>query len=355
MISLGLIGCGEVAESGHVPTILSDDRFRLAAACDVDLARARTLAARAGGIAAYADWRKMLDAQSLDGVVLALPPEVSPDIAIESLRRGIAVLDEKPLATTLPDGMRLRQAVEDYGGVYQIGFVLRYGAWVEKIRQLAPKLGTPMQINIEVYDERLDGADPNHFSRIQGFIQNSSAMTHEGSHVIDYVGLWHPSPWALASAVTQQTNPTFTGPNVWNAQIDFEDRSTLKVKIAWLLPDLPESTVTLIGPEGRLDFNCVTGRGIAETAGGEETFALPPLAPDWEQQYQAFADAIKRRCATQATVYDGLRALEMTSACELSARSATTVAPRDLAQWLGLNNELPDHSLIRPQTRIQAG
>ncbi|MBA3484300.1 MAG: gfo/Idh/MocA family oxidoreductase, partial [Pirellulales bacterium] len=50
MISLALIGCGEVAESGHLPTILNDDRFRLAAVCDVDSARAQLFASRAGGV-----------------------------------------------------------------------------------------------------------------------------------------------------------------------------------------------------------------------------------------------------------------------------------------------------------------
>ena len=60
MIALGLIGCGEVAESGHLPTILGHDQFRLAAVCDVDAARAELFARRAGGIAAYSDWRNLL-------------------------------------------------------------------------------------------------------------------------------------------------------------------------------------------------------------------------------------------------------------------------------------------------------
>jgi myo-inositol 2-dehydrogenase / D-chiro-inositol 1-dehydrogenase len=340
MISLALIGCGEVAESGHLPTILHHDRFRLAAVCDVDAARAKLFAGLAGGVPAYTDWRELLaHEQELDGVVLALPPEVSPDVAIEALRRGLAVLDEKPLAATVADGRRLQLAVEETRGIYQIGFVLRYGDWVDHVRELTPRLGSPLQISVEVYDERLNPADPLHLARILSFIKNSSAMTHEGSHVIDYVSLWNPSPWTRVSSIAQQTNSAFSGPNVWNAKVELADRSTLDVKVAWLLPEIPESTVTLIGPEGRVEFNCITGKGLVETAGVEQPFEAPPLAPHWGRQYHAFAEAIERGRADYATVYDGLRALETTAACELSARSGASVTPDELAVSLGLPRE----------------
>jgi predicted dehydrogenase len=358
MISLALIGCGEVAETGHLPAILDNDAFRLAAVCDLDPARAELFSSLAGGVPAYTNWRELLsNERRIDGVVLALPPEVSPEIVVEALRRKLAVLDEKPLATSVAEGLRLQRAVEEYDGVYQIGFVLRYGDWVERIRNEAQLLGQPLQISVEVYDERLNPRDSAHSARIQSFIKNSSAVAHEGSHVIDYVGLWNDSAWSAVSAVTQQSSPNFPGPNIWNARIDFENRSMLAVKIAWLLPDLPHSTVTIVGSEGRLDFDCVTGRGHVDVAGVEQSFMLPPLAPHWRRQYEAFADAVKRGRATIATVYDGLRALETTAACELSAKAGSTVTPGDLAAALGLqpvaagrttaNGQLPTPTQIR--------
>lgn len=337
MISVGLIGCGEVAESGHLPTILQSDRFQLAAVCDVDPVRTELFSQRAGGVPQYSDWRELLAReQNLDAVVLALPPEISPDVVVEALRLNLAVLDEKPIAASVAEGRRLLQAVEDHQGVYQIGFVLRYGDWVEHIRQLAPALGSPLQINVEVYDECYNPDDALHLARIQSFIRNSSAMTHEGSHVIDYVSLWNHGAWRTVSAVTQQTSPTFCGPNIWSSHIEFDDQSTLDVKIGWLLPELPPSTVTANGPEGRLDFNCVTGRGHLELGGVEQAFTLPPLAPHWERQYQTFADAIDRGFADLATVSDGVRALEVTAACELSAKSGLAVTPESLAAAFGL-------------------
>ncbi len=329
-ISLALVGCGEVAQNGHLPAILRNPQFKLTAVCDIDPARLASICRQAPEVATYTDWRTLFAREKVDAVVLALPPEVSPEVAVMALEKKFAVLDEKPMAATLAEGRRLQRAVTELGGVYQVGFVLRYGQWVERVRQAIPSLGTPLSISVEVYDERLDPTDQEHLARILAFIQNSSAMTHEGSHVIDYVSLWHPLPWTSASARAQQTSPAFTGPNLWNATIEFVDHSVLNVKIGWLLPTLPPSTVTVVGPEGRLDFDCRTGRGHIDVGGVEQPLVAPPLTPSWDRQYEAFAAAIQTGHVACATSIDGLRALEVTAACELSARRGVAITPDDL-------------------------
>jgi myo-inositol 2-dehydrogenase / D-chiro-inositol 1-dehydrogenase len=333
MISVGLIGCGDVAESGHLPTLLSDDRFSLAAVCDVNLIRAQLFSSRAGGISVYTDWRQLLARENtLDAVVLALPPEISPEVVDECLRRNLAVLDEKPFAADVAAGRRLKQAIDESAGVYQVGFVLRYGAWVDKIHELIPRLGQPLQIQVEIYDEQYCPDDPVHLARIDGFIKNSSALTHEGSHVVDYVNVWNPAAWVRASATSRQTAPEFAGPNLWNAHVDFDNGSTLNMKIGWLLPEWRPSTVEIVGTEGRLDFNCTTGSGHIEVAGVEEHFTTTALAPDWQRQYDTFATAIERWTSLAATVDDGFRALQITAACELSAQLGSSIEPADLAE-----------------------
>jgi predicted dehydrogenase len=330
MISVGLIGCGDVAEYGHAPTIQRHDRFRLAAVCDLNPQRAKLLAARAGGVPIYTDWRELVAREKLDAAVLALPPEVSPDVVAGCLERKLAVLDEKPLAANLSDGRRLADLVAESGCVYQAGFVLRYGDWVREIRRLSATFGLPMKIRAEVYDERLDPGNEIHYSRIQGFLKNSSALTHEGSHVIDYVSLWNPSEWTSVSAFAQQTKPSFAGPNVWTAQIELADLSTLHVKVAWLLPELPHSTITVEGPAGRLHFDCITGRGEYEVEDERQIISLRPVAAEWNRQYDVFANAIERGVADFATAYDALRALEVTAACERSARTGKIITRVDL-------------------------
>jgi myo-inositol 2-dehydrogenase / D-chiro-inositol 1-dehydrogenase len=330
MISVGLIGCGDVAENGHVPALMRHPRFRIVSVCDLASQRAALLADTAGGVPRYAEWRKMLDAEKLDAVVIALPPEISTDVAIGCLGRNLAVLDEKPLAATLADGQRLSRLVVEGNRVYQSGFVLRYGDWAREIGRMAKSLGLPLRINVEIYDERWNPNDTVHFSRIQSFLKNSTALTHEGSHVIDYASLWNASPWTSVSAFAQRTSPTFRGPNIWNAQVELEDLSTLSVKVGWLLPELPPSLISVEGPSGRIFFNCVTGQGEYESESDRHKLSFRRASPEWERQYDAFAAAIDRGYAISATVNDALRALEVTTAGELSAQRGCRITRSEL-------------------------
>jgi predicted dehydrogenase len=296
-------------------------RFEVAAVCDTRPDRATLLAHRAGGVPAYADWRELLDREQVDAAVLTLPPEASPDVAIGCLRRGWHVLDEKPLAATLEDGRRVARAAVESGRVFQVGFVLRYGDLVRQVTRLAHAIGTPSRTRVSIHDERLDRSNVEHLGRIQGFLRHSSALTHEGSHVIDYAGLWNPSPWTSVRARAERTAPDFAGPNHWQATVRLADGSSLEVEISWLLPDLPPSTVTIEGPNGRLDLDLLSGAGEWQIGGDVKRLSLPPMAPEWDRQYDAFAAAIDRGVATEATIEDGLRTLEVTVACEESHRA----------------------------------
>lgn len=329
---VALIGCGAIAESGHIPTLLRHPRLEVAAVCDTNGSRAALLATRAGGVPAYADWRELLDREELDAAVLTLPPEASPEVAIGCLERGLHVLDEKPLAATVEDGRRVARAVRESGLVFQVGFVLRYGDLVRQVARLAHAIGGPSRTRVSIQDERLDRSDFEHFERIQGFLRHSSAMTHEGSHVIDYAALWNPSsPWTRVRATAERTAPDFAGPNRWQAHVSFADGSSLEVEIAWLLAELPPSTATIEGPNGRLSLDLLSGLGRCEIAGDEKRLALPPMAPEWTRQYDAFVEAIDCGVAAEATIEDGLHALEVTVACEESCRTEAEIVRKDFA------------------------
>jgi predicted dehydrogenase len=325
MNRVALIGCGAVAESGHVPAILRNDAFTIAAVCDLREGRARRLAQQAGGVPHFTDWQAMLDGGQLDAAVLALPPEVSADVAIECLRSGLSVLDEKPLAATLEQGRRVARAVAETGGVFQLGFVLRYGQWIDEIARLARSIGAPLRTRVAVYDERLDPDDPTHFERIAGFLRTSSAITHEGSHVVDYVARWSPAPWTRVHATSRRTSGDLPGPNVWHALVSQSDGSEVEIDIGWLLPDLPPSSISIDGSRGSLQLDPATGRGWAKINGRSDTLTLTPIRAEWDRQYDAFNAAIERGSAAVATIEDGIRALEITTACEASSRTGTEV------------------------------
>ncbi len=134
-LNWGLIGGGEGSQIGATHRIASalDRRFRLVAgALDVDPERGREFAARCGVEAAraYGDWREMLereralppDAGRLDLVTVATPNFTHYEIAKAFLEAGFDVLCEKPLTTTVEDGLDLAACAKERRRVLAVNY-----------------------------------------------------------------------------------------------------------------------------------------------------------------------------------------------------------------------------------------
>ena len=111
-LRLGVIGYGVRAR--HMAQIVcsQDPSVRLTAVADpqADRVREEILAADPNAILPrfYADADQMLSDESLDGVIIGTRCSLHAKMAVKVMQRDIALLLEKPVATTLPDLMTLR-------------------------------------------------------------------------------------------------------------------------------------------------------------------------------------------------------------------------------------------------------
>jgi myo-inositol 2-dehydrogenase / D-chiro-inositol 1-dehydrogenase len=108
MIRLGLIGCGEHAETGHAIPLARyraahPGEIELAAACDVQKERAQNFCQKYGFATAYGNVDDMLRQSKLDGCIAVVPPEIILEVGTLLLRRGIPCVVEKPLGASLTD------------------------------------------------------------------------------------------------------------------------------------------------------------------------------------------------------------------------------------------------------------
>jgi hypothetical protein len=175
----------------------------------------------------------------------------------------------------------------------------------------------------------LDPDNQEHFERIQQILRHSSAITHEGSHVIDFFQQWNSSPIERVHAGAIQTDKSFNGPNIWSTQFRTADRSILELDIGWLLPQLPPSTISIAGPDGFFQLDMRSGRGEFNDRGHVETVQIDPFVQNWSGQLDVFATAIDHGKAQTATVDDGLRVLTATIGCEESHRDGTVVSMKN--------------------------
>ncbi len=135
-LDVAVIGCGRMG-AFHVRNYSQLDCARLVAVADPDAATRRRVAGDSG-IAEYSDWRTLLDsgADAIDAVSIASPSESHAEIALAALDAGLHVLVEKPIATTLPDALRMRAAALDAGRKLMVGHVERFNPAVAKLREL---------------------------------------------------------------------------------------------------------------------------------------------------------------------------------------------------------------------------
>jgi nucleoside-diphosphate-sugar epimerase/predicted dehydrogenase len=109
----GLVGAGYIAPY-HAQALARLPHVTLVGVTDLDEARARRLAAEQGGLAVFPSLAALVDA-GVDVVHVLTPPHAHASVALEAMERGCDVLVEKPLATSVEDCDRLREAAARLG------------------------------------------------------------------------------------------------------------------------------------------------------------------------------------------------------------------------------------------------
>lgn len=115
-IRFGIIGCGQIVQSVHMPVWETLKSAELVAFCDSSPATIESVTRKYRNARKYTDVDIFLEESSdLDFVVLATPGNSHLSIGEKILNRGLHLLCEKPLALNESDANRLYTIAEDKG------------------------------------------------------------------------------------------------------------------------------------------------------------------------------------------------------------------------------------------------
>jgi len=126
-INLAIIGCGAVAERGHLPALSRlSDLVKVKWVVDVDKRRARRVARKFKVERWTKSYQKVLRDPEVNVVVIATPTPTHAQIAKECIEFGKNVIVEKPLTMTTTEALELRELAKENDVVGGIVFNYRY-------------------------------------------------------------------------------------------------------------------------------------------------------------------------------------------------------------------------------------
>ena len=322
-LRLGVIGAGWIARE-HVASVSALEGAELAAVADLDAGRAGELAAQAGA-RAYAGWAEMLDAETLDAVVVCTPPLHHREPCLAAIERGLGVYLEKPVARTSEDARAIAAAAA--GAVVAVGYQYRAIDFLPDLQAAArdepPGLlasysvgataGRPWFVNqAEGGGQVLERA--SHHIDLQCAIAGEVEWVQAAGARVDLAGADRPQGSDIDDVIA--------------LSLGFRSGALGTVLCAWTSPELPPAyTLDVVSARSSVHVELDPGFTARGTRRGAEVSLGPSMAPI-RRGMERFLDAVRAgdpalvACPVEAAA----ASLDVALACERALSAGGRVA-----------------------------
>jgi predicted dehydrogenase len=136
IVRWGIIGAGDIAERVMAPAMHQAPHSTLVAVARRDRAGAEDFATRHGARRAYESAEALLRDPEIDAVYVATPVARHCPDTLAAAAQGKHILCEKPLALTVEEGERMRDACASAGVRFMTCFYQRFNARHRRIREV---------------------------------------------------------------------------------------------------------------------------------------------------------------------------------------------------------------------------
>lgn len=336
MIRIGVLGCGDVANFGHIPAILSTDGVELVALYDPNPVRLSSTSARFDGLPTF-DSTEEFYGQGLDAVVIASPAPTHLAGVLEAATRDVHVLCEKPISEDESEAETMIGAMNISGKIFMVGFCYRFSPVARQIKQWIEE-GTVGKIRALrlIYIWNLHGRyqqQPDHSwvenPRWAGRMVEGGPMVDCGVHMIDLSRWWLESEIVRAAASGAWVADYEAPDHMW-LNMDHRCGAHTNVEMSFTYCHTAREPINhfsyhLIGDGGILRYD--RDGYVLEARTGQETIRVPGASEkNFEGMYAAFRDAIRSGDTTGLPLaQDGLIATKI-------AREATNLVMGDRAR-----------------------
>src|SRR5215471_7952329 len=126
-IRVGVVGCGEVTQIMHWPSLYQlADRYEVTTLCDVSQPILEELGKYWNVANLTTDHRALVNRTDVDAVLIANPNGFHAEVTLDAIAAGKHVLVEKPMCVTRREAEQIIAAQKNSNVVVQVGYMRRY-------------------------------------------------------------------------------------------------------------------------------------------------------------------------------------------------------------------------------------
>lgn len=138
-IKVGVIGAGRIGKIHASNIIKNFADVEVKAVADINADTIRDWAAELGIQHVYADYKKVIEDQDIDAVIICSSTDTHSQITIEAAQAGKHIFCEKPIDYDIDRIYQALEAVKVAGVKFQVGFNRRFDHNFKKVRELIQK------------------------------------------------------------------------------------------------------------------------------------------------------------------------------------------------------------------------
>lgn len=131
----------------HLRLLIERDDIKIIGVADIGEDTLKKIC-RQYGIKGWTNYEELI-AQKPDFIVVAVPTHLHCEVTKQALEAGIHVLVEKPIASSVAEGMEMIRVAERAGKLLVVGHIERYNPLTDQVRRLLDNdiIGQPLSIS----------------------------------------------------------------------------------------------------------------------------------------------------------------------------------------------------------------
>lgn len=244
MLKAAVIGVGSIGQN-HARVYREMDGAQLVGVADANAGSAAKIGNRLN-VPFYTDVNKLLEEQKPDLVSISVPTSLHFSVGMDMIKRGLHVLVEKPITSTLEQAEELCDAAKKQGVMLAVGHIERFNPAVMELRRRLK----------EGYAGRVYKIHCQRLSPYPSRIQDAGVVIDLASHDIDLMRYLTGEEIIRVYGETVQSINS-DREDMFNGLLRFRNGTVGVLDVNWMTPTKIRR-LTVTGARGMFDCNLIS-------------------------------------------------------------------------------------------------